>query len=65
MGGIGDQIPAFARFEVQIMSHCGLSAQQLDVVYAAGQAEFCARSVALSKGSVTLLMYQLCRPALV
>ena len=25
------------RFEVQIMSHCGLSAQQLDVVYAAGQ----------------------------
>ncbi|CAJ1371942.1 unnamed protein product [Effrenium voratum] len=34
----GGSLYAFSRFEVQIMSHCGLSAQQLDVVYAAGQA---------------------------
>eukprot|EP00913_Durusdinium_trenchii_P020057 g18849.t2 len=34
----GGSLYAFSRFEVQIMSRCGLTAQQLDVVYAAGQA---------------------------
>lgn len=34
----GGSLYAFSRFEVQIMSHCSLSAQHLDVIYAAGQA---------------------------
>ncbi|CAE7917846.1 hoxN [Symbiodinium sp. KB8] len=34
----GGSLYAFSRFEVQIMTRCSLTAQQLDVVYAAGQA---------------------------
>lgn len=29
----GGSLYAFSRFEVQIMSHCSLSAQHLDVIY--------------------------------
>ena len=34
----GGSLYAFSRFEVQIMTRCSLTAQQLDVIYAAGQA---------------------------
>lgn len=36
--GVSMAFPLLGRFEVQMMSRCQLSAQRLDVVYAAGQA---------------------------